>query len=101
MLFEGALEKIAVARGHLVRGEIPQKGRHISWAITIIEGLRASLDMEQGGEIARNLNDLYLYMDRRLVEANLASDAALLDEVSSLLREIKEAWDAIAPRAGA
>ena len=101
MLFEGALEKIAVAKGHLKRGAIPEKGRHISWAISIIEGLRASLDMERGGEIAGNLNDLYDYMKRRLLEANLASDPALLDEVASLLREIKDAWDAIAPESGA
>jgi flagellar protein FliS len=101
MLFEGALEKIAVAKGHLDRGETPQKGRHISWAISIIEGLRASLDMEQGGDIATNLNDLYDYMKRRLLEANIANDGTILDEVSSLLREIKDAWDAIAPGKGA
>ena len=100
MLFEGALEKIAVAKGHLDRGQIPEKGRHISWAISIIEGLRASLDMDRGGDIANNLSDLYDYMKRRLLEANLANDSQILDEVSSLMREIKEAWDAIAPGRG-
>jgi len=101
MLFEGALGKIAVAKGHMERGEVPEKGRHISWAISIIDGLRSSLDMEKGGDIARNLNDLYDYMTRRLMEANMANNPALLDEVSSLLREIKDAWDAIAPGKGA
>jgi flagellar protein FliS len=100
MLFEGALEKIAVAKGQMERKDTGAKGQHISWAISIIEGLRASLDMEAGGEIARNLNDLYDYMKRRLVEANLSNDMAVLDEVSSLLREIKDAWDAIAPGPG-
>jgi flagellar protein FliS len=100
MLFEGALEKIAVARGHLTRGDTAEKGRHISWAISIIEGLRTSLDVERGGEIANNLNELYDYMKRRLLEANLSNDGRILDEVTTLLREIKGAWDAIAPGTG-
>lgn len=101
MLFEGAIEKVAVAKGHLGRGEIPQKGQNISWAISIIEGLRSSLDMDQGGEIAVNLDGLYDYMKRRLVQANMRNDSGMLDEVSSLLREIKDAWDAISPGHGA
>ncbi len=100
MLFDGALGKIAVAKGHMDRGEIAEKGRHISWAISIVEGLRSSLDMDKGGDIASNLNDLYDYMKRRLLEANMTNDPAILDEVSSLLREIKDAWDAIAPEPG-
>ncbi|GAB4303244.1 MAG: flagellar export chaperone FliS [Thiohalomonadaceae bacterium] len=95
MLMEGALEKMAAARGHMQRGNVAEKGAHISWAISIIEGMRASLDMEAGGEIARNLNDLYGYMGHRLLEANLRNDAKALDEVIALLREIKSGWDAI------
>jgi flagellar protein FliS len=101
MLFDGAVGKITVAKGHLSRGEIAQKGQNISWAISIIEGLRSSLDMEKGGEIAANLDRLYDYMKRRLVEANISNDPAMLDEVASLLRDIKGAWDAIAPESGA
>ena len=62
--------------------------------------MKASLDKDKGGEIAQNLEDLYIYMERRLIEANRANDASLLDEVSDLLRQIKEAWDAIAGHAG-
>ncbi len=100
MLFAGAIEKIVVAKGHLGRGEIAQKGQNISWAISIVEGLRMSLDMEQGGEIATNLDNLYDYMKHRLVEANRANDSAMLDEVVSLLHDIKGAWDAISPESG-
>ena len=100
MLFDGALGKITVAKGHLGRGEIAQKGQNISWAISIIEGLRSSLDMEKGGEIDANLDGLYDYMKRRLVEANISNDSTMLDEVASLLRDIKGAWDAIAPGPG-
>jgi flagellar secretion chaperone FliS len=95
MLLEGALEKIAIANGHLARGQIQAKGQHIGWAISIISGLRASLDMNAGGDIAHNLNDLYDYMVRRLLHGNLNNDAAALEEVIGLLRQVKSAWDAI------
>ena len=58
MLMHGALEKIAIAKGYLARGDIPNKGVHISWAISIIEGLRASLNMDDGGEVAQNLESM-------------------------------------------
>jgi flagellar protein FliS len=99
MLMEGALAKIAVARGHMERGEIRDKGEQIGCAISILEGLKASLDHEKGGDIARNLEDLYSYMERRLIESNRRNDMSLLDEVSDLLKQIKEAWDAIAGHA--
>ncbi|MEA3244366.1 MAG: flagellar export chaperone FliS [Pseudomonadota bacterium] len=99
MLLEGALGKIAAAKGHMDRGEIQPKGAQIGSAISILEGLKSSLDMEKGGEIAQNLEDLYSYMERRLIEANSINDTSLLDEVSDLLKQIKEAWDAIADHA--
>ena len=99
MLLEGALGKIAAARGHMERGEIQPKGEQVGSAISIIEGLKSSLDKDKGGEIAQNLDDLYIYMERRLIEANRGNDTSLLDEVSDLLRQIKEAWDAIADQA--
>jgi flagellar protein FliS len=95
MLMDGALDKIAAARGFMERGEISQKGAHISWAISIIDGLRVSLDKSVGGEIAQNLDDLYNYMMTRLTEANLKNDTNYLNEVSGLLRQIKGAWDAM------
>lgn len=95
MLMDGALEKVARAKGCMQRGEIRAKGQQIGWAISIIEGLKASLNKAEGGEIAQNLEDLYTYMERRLIESNRNNDPALLDEVSSLMRQIKEAWDAI------
>jgi len=96
MLMEGALEKMHIARGLMEEGRLGPKAEHITWTISIIDGLRISLDKDVGGEIAQNLEDLYDYMVRRLVEANLKNDAAIIDEVSDLLKQIKEAWDAIA-----
>lgn len=95
MLMEGALEKVATAKGHMSRKEYEAKGNHINWAISIIDGLRGSLNLEEGGEMANNLDSLYAYMVRRLAESNISNEIAILDEVSSLLLEIKSAWDAI------
>ncbi len=95
MLLEGALERIAAARGHMLRGETARRGEQIGKAIGIIGGLREGLDEEVGGDMVRNLDALYSYMERRLVQANLSSDPALLDEIAGLLREIKSAWDTI------
>ena len=95
MLMEGALEKINLAKGYMQRGEIALKASHISWAISIIDGLRMSMDKDSGGEIAQNLDSLYDYMGRRLVEANLHNNIEILNEVAGLLLEIKLAWDAV------
>ena len=95
MLMDGALEKISTAKGFMQRGAIAEKGAHISWAIAIIDGLRAALNREQGGEIAQNLEDLYDYMGRRLLQANVENKAEMLDEVGALMQEIKGAWEAI------
>lgn len=95
MLMEGALDRIASAKGYMERGAISEKGSQISWAISIIDGLRASLDKSVGGEIAQNLDNLYGYMTIRLADANLRNEPSYLDEVSDLLRQVKGAWDAI------
>jgi flagellar protein FliS len=95
ILMEGALEKIRAARGLIERRDIPGKIRNINWALSLIDGLRHSLDMENGGEIASNLESLYDYMQRRLIVANAENDPSILDEVVSLMLEIKSAWDAV------
>ena len=96
MLFDGALSAVADARLKLQRGDIPGRGHSISKAIAIIdEGLRASLDHKQGGEIAGKLEDLYRYMCARLLHANLRSDVDALDEVTDLLGELEMGWKGI------
>ena len=80
MLMEGAIARIAIAKGAMERKETANKGAHISWAISIIDGMRASLDKNAGGEIAQNLDDLYDYMIRRLMRANMEDNPDLLDE---------------------
>lgn len=97
LLFEGLLECLAAAHGHIERGEPAARGEAIGKAIAILGGLREALDFERGGELAANLEELYAYCERRLVEASRDNDRARLDEVAGLMRQIKEGWDAIAP----
>ena len=96
MLYDGAVAAVNKAKGAIERGDIASKGGAITFAIRIVEeGLRASLD-PRGGDIAVNLGDLYSYMGRRLLEASLRNDTAILDEVAKLLGELRGGWAGIA-----
>lgn len=96
LLYDGALKAISQARFNMQDKKIAAKGEAISKAIAIIdEGLKLSLDVKAGGEIAENLSALYDYMCHRLLLANLKNDLGALDEVSKLLSELRAAWAAI------
>ncbi|MBK5375321.1 flagellar export chaperone FliS [Pseudomonas sp. TH08] len=97
MLMEGGLERIAQAKGAIERKDIPAKGTAISKAIGIIGGLCEGLDLENSADTVGELNQLYIYMMKRLAQANIDSDPRILDEVAGLLRTVKEGWDGIAP----
>ena len=95
MMYEGALSRIFKAKGAMERSEIKLKGEQISQAIAIVDSLRASLNTDEGGEMAENLWSLYDYITRRLVIANSQNKTEILDECASLLGQVKEAWDLI------
>lgn len=95
MLFDGALSRIVEAKRAMAQRELAAKGTAISKAMSIIGGLRGSLDAERGGELAANLDALYDYMQRQLAVANARNSAEILDEVSGLIKELKAGWDAI------
>ena len=95
MLIDGAIERLNSSKYYIEQKQVAKKGESISKAITIIDGLRVSLDMEKGGEIAKNLEALYDYMQRQLLDANLHNKTENLDEVLSLMNEIRAGWAAI------
>jgi len=97
LLMDGALERIVNARGHMQRGEIAAKGEAISRCINIIGGLRDSLDRKVDPALVDRLDSLYEYMSRRLLQANVRNDIRLLDEVSNLLRQVRDSWVKVAP----
>ena len=99
MLFEGALVAISQARQHMVAKNLPAKGLAVSKAVQIIEeGLKASLDLRAGADLARQLWQLYEYMSRRLLLASLNNEISGMDEVLRILGDLKEAWESIDPR---
>ncbi|MBM1194814.1 flagellar export chaperone FliS [Pseudomonas weihenstephanensis] len=100
MLMEGALDRMAQAKGALSRNDLPQKALLITKAIDIITGLRQGLDEEKAEDkdAMQQLDSLYEYMTVRLTQANAANDPELIDEVARLLITVKSGWDAIAPQ---
>ncbi|EPF16380.1 MULTISPECIES: flagellar export chaperone FliS [Cedecea] len=98
LLFDGALSALVRARLFLEQGQMAPKGEALSKAINIIDnGLKAGLDMEIGGELPVNLANLYDYMVRRLLHANLRNDVDAISEVERLLANIADAWKQIGP----
>ena len=95
MLYEGAMERIAQAKGAMRQKQYELKSKKISDAINIIIALRENLDFEQGGDIAYNLDALYDYMARTLWEAHAKNDEARLEEVANLIAEVYAAWKQI------
>jgi flagellar protein FliS len=102
LLFEAYMEALAQARGAMRSGRRAEKGAALSRAVRIVEeGLRAGLDLNAGGTLARDLDDLYRYLTRRLTMANLRDDDAALDECRRLMQPLQEAWAAIGPTVAA
>lgn len=95
MLMQGGLDRIAQAKGAMARNDTAQRGILIGKAIGIVGGLREGLDLENHGGSLADLDSLYTYMSRRLVEANVQNDPEILNEVARLLITVKEGWDAI------
>ncbi|WAR45415.1 flagellar export chaperone FliS [Methylomonas rapida] len=96
MLMEGFLARVNSAKGAMQHGDMEAKSIFISKAIGIVGGLNEALDFEQGGDLAANLRELYNYMNMRLLHASQENSLEILDEVAGLMKDIKEAWDAIA-----
>jgi flagellar secretion chaperone FliS len=97
MLMDAAAERMNTARGCLERGEIGRKAKLLHSCVTLIAELRGSLNMAEGGELAQNLSNLYEYMARQLLMANVQNDAGKITEVLSLMNEVRSAWIAIGP----
>jgi flagellar secretion chaperone FliS len=92
LLYEGALSRIAQAKGALQQGRIDIRGAKISHAINIVLGLKDALNPAQGRELAGNLDALYDYIQRLLMSAHREGSSAKLDEATKLLTELATAW---------
>jgi len=102
MLLEGLLKNVGVARAALKRGDIAAKGEKINKAVRIIdEALKPALNLEQGGDIAANLNGLYGYCALRLTHANLHNDDAALADVIRVVEPLADGWKQIGAQVAA
>ena len=92
MLLDGLMESLKVAEGHIARKAIADKSFNLTRAGRIIIGLKSALDYEKGGDIAKNLSELYGYVTRRLLHINIHNDVDALHEVQGLMGQIRDAW---------
>lgn len=93
MLYRGAARFVGSAVEAIEARNVPLAHNNLVRAQAVISELLETLDLERGGEIAGNLMQIYDYMNRRLVDANLRKDAAPAREIESLLRELLPAWE--------
>ncbi|GAA0366958.1 flagellar export chaperone FliS [Bowmanella denitrificans] len=99
MLMQGALDRMAFAKGSMERKEYEAKAEHLSRASAIVMNLRDTLDMSLQSEVSDNLYALYDYMLQRLIDANVQNSLKIMDEVISLMLPIKTAWAEIPEQA--
>jgi flagellar protein FliS len=95
MLMQGALDRMAYAKGCMERKDFAGKSEHLSRVSAILLNLRDTLDLDIGGEVAQNLYALYEFMVQRLLDANVQNSLQIMDEVINLLLPIKTAWASI------
>lgn len=93
MLYQGTIDFLRQAKTSLERRDMAEKGRCITRALAIISELLTSLNFEIGGEMARNLESLYLFMLEQITAANVGNDPKPLDDAIALLSTLKEGWD--------
>lgn len=95
MCYEKTIEFLAHAKRHYEENSIEQKGTSLQKALDIINELRCSLNMKEGGQIARNLDSIYGYLNGRLLTGDIRRDLAAFDEAIHIMSELKEAWEGI------
>ena len=95
MMYEGLIERLAQAKGAIMRHDYEYKADRISKAVGIINGLQSALDNRSNPELGQRMFALYDYMKELLTKASVSLDTAPIDEVINLILPIKQAWDQI------
>ncbi len=92
MLYEGAIRFVKHAQVAMVEKKIADKGRNLSKATAIISELMATLDFKSGGQLAIDLESLYIFMIDKLIEGNINNDLECLKNVEGILRTLHTGW---------
>ena len=95
MLYEGAIKFLTIAIENMTPRKYEIVNRNILKTQDIISELMTSLNMDDGGKIANDLLSIYIYIKKRLIEANIEKNTKILQEVIKLLAELKSAWEEI------
>jgi len=95
MLFNGCLKSLTLTVFHINHNNYAGKSRELSRSLAIINGLQDCLDLEKGGDLAHNLNNLYLYMGKTLRESSVTNDISRIDHIHELLKEVSVGWEAM------
>jgi len=95
MLYDGAIKFLTIALENIEPKKYDIVNNNIIKAQDIITELLLSLNMDEGGEISRNLFSLYMYFKKQLLEANIKKDPVIITHTIKLLKEMREAWDQI------
>jgi flagellar protein FliS len=95
MLYDGANRFLIQAATAMRAGDLTQTNDRLRRAEAIVQELRGTLDMS-AGEVAVNLESIYSFCQRLLLQARLKQDASKIEHVAKLLRELRDAWDQLA-----
>ena len=100
MLYDGALTAITQAAGAIERRDIPARRTALERALAIVSELQSTLNLEQGGSIAATLDELYGYVQGRLLQAAIDNSTGPLDEARRVLDTLRDSWSTLATRGG-
>ncbi|SDK20297.1 flagellar protein FliS [Ferrimonas sediminum] len=92
MLLDGLMDELARSQGHIDAKQYEKKGNSIQRCINIVHGLDSMLDLENGGEVAQNLHQLYDYCSRQLMSTSMKNDSQMLDPVVKVISDVREGW---------
>jgi flagellar protein FliS len=95
-LYDGAIRFILEARDAIARNDVRARTNAVSRALAIIAELQNTLNVNEGGDIARELDRLYAYMSTRLLDVTARADDSAAQEVQKLLATLREGWSQIA-----
>jgi flagellar protein FliS len=95
MCYEGAIDSLKIGKQKIAEKDYEEKGRNIAKARDIISEMKSSLNFEEGGSIASNLDSLYNYMLKRITEADLGNNVPAIEDVIGMLVDLKSAWEDI------
>jgi flagellar protein FliS len=92
MLYDGALRFLSEAKAAQAIGDMPRRAHALRRVAAIIAECHSTLDLEQGGTVAAELDRLYSYISTRLIDITVKKDAAAIDEIHRLLTPLRNAW---------